>query len=344
MSDTQLASSRSTVTDAEDAADQSTLPDVQADARGSWTSLTQALAGGLARMRAEQFLILDVVDTGDGSGEKPGHYVQFACGGEEGFRAEAVSNRYLADRWKLPEKAAEVLFRLGWRAPDPVGTEGGSVNYHRSWPAPSPVAEVAQLAVSTLRRVYGVRAMDQLEYRYFQKDGTELELADLGLRREAAEKEGAGEDLARLRPLVEEALRRALGTSEITYDPDGDIPVRFGNAMVFVRLLGAPPRVRIFSPMLWNLHSTDGLLEALNDINLRVDAGRVVWTGKEVIAAIDLPARGLTEEYVALACFQIGSLADHFDDQLAGRFGGRTVFQEGSRETSPSPGPTPGYL
>lgn len=297
-------------------------------------------------MQTEQFLILEVVDAGDGSGEKPDYYVQFACGGEDGFRAEAVSNRFLADRWKLPEKAAEAMFQLGWAAPDRAGSEGGSVNYYRSWEAPVPVADVAQLAVSTLRRVYDVQYLSQLECRYFQKDGTELELADLGLRREAARRQGSDEDLDRLRPFVEEALRQALGTSEIKYDPSGDIPIRFGNAMVFVRLVGAPPRVRIFSPMLWDLRSTDGLLEALNDINLQVDAGRVIWTGEEVIAAIDLPARGLTGEYVALACFQIGSLADHFDNQLADRFGGRTMFQEVASEAGRphEPASLPGYL
>jgi hypothetical protein len=69
-----------------------------------------------------------------------------------------------------------------------------------------------------------------------------------------------------------------------------------------------------------------------------------------VIAAIDLPARGLTGEYVALTCFQIGSLADHFDDKLVGRFGGRTMFQEaattGETGVSHKPDTTrvPGYL
>jgi hypothetical protein len=296
-------------------------------------------------MQKEQFLILDVANAGDGSQEEPNYYVQFAYGGPEGFRAEAVSNRYLSDRWKLTEKSAETLFQLGWQAPDPEGEKGGSVNFHRDWEVPVPVAEVAQLAITTLRRVYSVRTMDQLEYKYFHKDGTQLELSDLGLRREAVEKDPAQAALDSLRPLVEEALRQALGQSEIEYDATGDIPIRFGNSMVFVRLLGSPPRVRIFSPMLWDLRTTGGLFEALNNINSNIDLGRVFWTGKEVVIAIDLPARGLTGDFVALACFQVGSLADHIDDQLAERFGGKTMFQAASQETeAPKPAATPGYL
>jgi hypothetical protein len=316
----------------------------------SWASLTQSLAAGLTLMKDDQFLILNVSNVADAAGEPPNYYVQFACGGDKGFRAEAVSNRYLADRWKLTEKGSELLFQLGWLAPDPAGEPAGKVNYYRDWPGPPPVAEIAQLAVSTLRRVYDVRSMAQLQYRYFDKAGAQLELADLGLRREASQKDGSDALFEKLRPLVEEALRQALGVKELKYDDAGDIPIRFGNSMVFVRLLGDPPRVRVFSPMLWELRTTEGLYEALNDINARIESGRVFWTGNEVIAAIDLPARGLTGEYVALTCFQMGALADHFDDELAARFGGRTMFQEaaaaGEADQSHKPDTThvPGYL
>ncbi len=317
------------------------------DPESSWASLTQSLAEGLGRMHDNQYLILNVTEAAEPKGENPGYYVQFACGGTEGFRAEAVSNRYLADRWKLPEKAAELLFQLGWTAPDPAGAQGGNVNFHRDWTVPSQLAEMAQLAVTTLRRVYGVRSMVQLQYRYFQKGGKELELADLGLRREAAEKDSSQAALEQLRPLVEGALRQALGLSELKYDQAGDIPIRFGSAMVFVRLLGDPPRVRVSSPLLWDLATTHGLFEALNEINARIESGRVFWTGREVVAAIDLPAPGLTGEYGAMAYFQIGSLADHFDEELATRFGGRTMFQRtttGEKEPSHEPVSTPGYL
>jgi hypothetical protein len=113
----------------------------------------------------------------------PPYYVQFACDGNEGFRAEAVSNQFLPDRWRLSEKAGQTLFGLGWSAPD-QDAQPPKVNYWRDWPGPPALPELAQSAVSTLRRVYGVTSPSQLEYRYFDKEGTELELEDPGLRRE----------------------------------------------------------------------------------------------------------------------------------------------------------------
>jgi hypothetical protein len=182
----------------------------------------------------------------------------------------------------------------------------------------------------------------QLQYRYFDKGGTDLELADLGLRRDPLKGGALDQGVEHLRPIVEKALKEALNASELNYDKQGDLPVRFGSAMVFVRLLGGPkPMVRVFSPLLWELSTTAGVLEALNDINTRISIGRVFWTGDNVVAAIDLPAPGLSGEYVSMACFEIGSLADHFDEELAQRFGGKTMFGQDSPEEPPA---APGYL
>jgi type III secretion system-like peptide-binding chaperone len=145
-----------------------------------------------------------------------------------------------------------------------------------------------------------------------------------------------------IRPIVEQALHEALHVVAIQYDERGDIPIQFGSAMVFVRLLGGKtPTVRVFSPLLWKLSSTSGLVEALNDINTRITFGRVFWDGEQVVAAIDLPAPGLSGEYVALACYEIGSLADYFDEELVERFGGKTMFGESKTEKPYEP---PGYL
>jgi hypothetical protein len=316
-------------------------PEPSDGAESSWSNFAQHLAAGISKMQPDQFLILTVTPLPDGA-ERPWYYVQFASGGEEGFRAEAVSNKFLADRWKLPEKAAETLFRLGWHAPEPSAElKGGKVNYWSDWPAPPHVAAMAQLAVSTLRRVYGVTSPGQLEYKYFDKAGQQLELADLGLRREAATRTGDG-TVEHLRPLVEQTLREVLHVGELKYDEHGDIPIRFGSALVFVRLVGGEnPKVQVFSHLLWEVSSTSGLVEALNDINTRLSFGRVFWDGEQVIAAIDLPAPGLSGEYVARACFEIGSLADHFDEELVERFGGKTMF--GVSKVS-KPYEPPGYL
>jgi hypothetical protein len=89
----------------------------------SWVAFTHNLATGLGRMQAEQSLVLAVAEPQDASGDVPNYFVQIGAS-TSGFRAEAVSNRFLPDRWRLSERDGETLFSLGWHAP-----EGGHPNY-----------------------------------------------------------------------------------------------------------------------------------------------------------------------------------------------------------------------
>ena len=128
-------------------------------------------------------------------------------------------------------------------------------------------------------------------------------------------------------------MKRFLGVSEVTYDAQGDIPIRMGSAMVFVRLIdGQPPIIGVFSPVLWGITESPDLLSAINGANNRVRFGRLLWTGQEIMAAMEVSALGVVPTDVAFACFQVGAIADHFDDELHARFGGRTMFG-----TPPSP-------
>ncbi len=101
------------------------------------------------------------------------------------------------------------------------------------------------------------------------------------------------------------------------YDEQGDIPIRMGSAFVFVRVdAGTPPLLAVLSPVLWGIEASPALLDAVNDVNKRIRFGRVFWTGREVMAAMEVPAVSLTADDVAFACLQVGSIADHFDDKL----------------------------
>ena len=56
---------------------------------------------------------------------------------------------------------------------------------------------------------------------------------------------------------------------------------------------------------------TPELLKAVNEANLNTLYGRAMWTGRELVMAIDVPAPGTTAEAISFACFAIGSAADH---------------------------------
>lgn len=277
---------------------------------------------------------------GTGGPKSAGYYVQFAQEGPKGFRAEAVSNRFLSAEESLHEIQLARLAMLGWLPPDP-DPEGprSNVNHYREWPQPAPIGEVVQLAVSTLRRVFMVKDPDQLQYRSLDESGSEYLVPTLGLSPEP--RPAPPTDTASLRPFVEEALRKAFGLLEIEYDKDGDIPLRFERSVVFVSFIEEePPLARIFGFLFGNARASSDLLEAINDLNLRTRTAKVIFTGRDVMAVIDLSAPGLTEERIAAACFEIGATVDHFHREFEKRFGDGSDFQL----TTPEEQRQSGYL
>lgn len=95
------------------------------------------------------------------------------------------------------------------------------------------------------------------------------------------------------------------------------------------------------APLLWGVEESAELLSALNEMNLYISAGRVIWIGGQVLAVADIPAPQLTIQYLDYACQQIGGLADHFDEQLQERFGGNT---QSGQEPPSKPQQDVGYL
>jgi hypothetical protein len=125
------------------------------------------------------------------------------------------------------------------------------------------------------------------------------------------------------------AVAQILDVDEVSRDADGDIRVRYGSTMCFVRSIEDPPSVRLFAPMVVEVPRTPALLEALNEINLNITVGRVFHTpGNEVLYALELYGEQLTVEIVRASLDAATAIADHFDHQLQSRFGGKTLFAE----------------
>ncbi len=55
-----------------------------------------------------------------------------------------------------------------------------------------------------------------------------------------------------------------------------------------------------------------------------------------------MAAAGITPDQIAFACLQVGSIADHFYDELQLRFGGTTRF--GAPQPPKEAGASGGYL
>ncbi len=115
------------------------------------------------------------------------YYVQFAIESDL-VRAEAVSNGYLDAIHKLSDQGCSKLLELGWNPPThlPGQADGpiqGSPNFFVDVRMPVPYGAIAILATDTLRRIYGVQNLGELEYKSFARDGTSIRFPDLGIAR-----------------------------------------------------------------------------------------------------------------------------------------------------------------
>ena len=292
----------------------------------SWEQFEGRLAAVLGRMAAGSYLILSSRED-----DEIVYYVQFAQGGRGGIRAEAESNNFLAGRWALSPVQEEQLAGLGWQCPMPGDSD---LNFMRQWPTPAPYAEIARLAVRSLREVYGIQRPAELVYRRFAKTGSDFAEPALGLKPEkpvtaTGRAPRPVPTFAELTLLVERAVKGFLGLDKIVRDGDGCIPIQLGDSRQFVKIVdGTPSFVRVFSTVLHGVDSSRPLLEALNEINGRSMFGRVLWVSGEVIVSAEVSAVGINVEQLTFVCLQIGTLAEGVHDQLRDRLGRQTMFDE----------------
>lgn len=198
-------------------------------------------------------------------------------------------------------------------------------------PAEPVGAEAAASSVIETLRKAGVASPRELTYRASTEAGEAILLPLLGIPRARDADLPSGvvalpDAVADLRHEVEEAICLAFDLDEVHYDTDGDIPLRFGSAMIFVRVSDDSPVVRVFAPMLWEVPESSELLRAVNEINLQVAFARVAWDGRQVSVRTEFIAHPFDPMQLMAACQAVGGIADHFDDRLQGRFGGRIFF------------------
>ncbi len=285
----------------------------------TWEDLERRLAVALAEMAPETFLLVGAPASG--------HYVQFARGSSQ-FRGEAVSSHHLPPPTQLTEAQEVLLHGLGWLRPEP--SQDGR-NLYRDWPLPPPAAEIARVAVATLSSAYAIATPNDLQYRHESFGDEKVVQPDLGIERDARSRSTkpatSGPGTAELRIVVEQALAAWLEIDQVVIDADGDYPIRTGSALFFVRVIdGLPAAVRFFSPIVRDVSGDPALLVALNEMNARLRFGRVFWAGGQVVVSMELTGVGITPEQVTFAAVELANLADHLDDVLHGRFGGRVTF------------------
>jgi hypothetical protein len=306
----------------------------------AWSVFERALALVLAALAEDQYLIVTVkgarVDE-DGASGSP-YYVQFAAQGAHGLRTEAVSNNFLAGAERLDATKQRLLRGLGWSAPTSGATSDarrdpdGSPNHFRDWAAPVPFAEVARVAVATLREVFAVPHPGYLTYTAFADDAQIL-LPTLGLARELPEPPAIDDDdeaesvivhpanPAELRDAAATTLRILLKTDDLVVDDDGDVPLSWGNATIYVRILEDVPVVRCISVAATDVTPSTALRDAVNELNRAHPLVRAHWTDDAVILTADVYASPFVPDHLVNVLHTLAEIADETSDELSARFG-----------------------
>jgi len=118
---------------------------------------------------------------------------------------------------------------------------------------------------------------------------------------------------------------------QLQVDSDGDIGIRAGSAMVFVRVRDNPPLVDVFSPVLTEVDPTEQLYVKLSELTNRMPIGRLYCANDTVWASIPVFGRKFQAVHLMLAIQVMTGLADELDDRLHGEFGGKRFFGEGDK-------------
>jgi type III secretion system-like peptide-binding chaperone len=118
---------------------------------------------------------------------------------------------------------------------------------------------------------------------------------------------------------------------QLQVDTDGDIGIRAGSAMVFVRVRDNPPLVDVFSPILTEVEPTEQLYMKLSELTNRMPIGRLYCAQDTVWASIPVFGRNFQATHLMLAVQVMTGLADELDDRLHGEFGGKRFFGEGDK-------------
>jgi hypothetical protein len=290
-----------------------------------WRAFERRLAEVLAALSDGESLVISAKDGRS--------FVQLTVEGPEGLRAETASETFLEPAEGSSDQQLAGLAALGWQPPTTSERwevePGGSASFSADFEAPVPFDGVAEMVVSTLVDVWHIAEPDELRYRAFD-DGREILLPTLGLDRDTSGDDTGEqqESFEQVRRRVRDLVRELADSDQIDYDDDGDLVLRFGSAVVFVRVLEQPLLVRVLSPLLEDVDAGPALVERLNDLNAQVHFARLVLVGTTVWVAIDLFCMPLAPAHVAYALRLVGEVADELDDALQGEFGGKTFFGE----------------
>jgi hypothetical protein len=304
----------------------------------AWHEFSRALSAALAALPAGATLEVTLDPTASGTGDAVYSVSVLADATGSTLTTLAVGNANLPEGFRLGRTAIGDLVALGWSPPGVIDEAGESFGLRL------PVSGAPRLAViitRTMKDVYGAPHPAFLTYVASDADDKPVRIPALGTARPlAVGEEGPAERPASsegaslpLEARVTLVIARLLKTTpdQLAVDADGDIGIRAGSAMVFVRVRDNPQLVDVFSPVLTDVEPTEKLYVKLSELTNRMPIGRLYCTKETVWASVPVIGRDFQTSHLMLAVQVMTGLADELDDRLQGEFGGKRFFGEGDK-------------
>lgn len=306
-------------------------------------STAQAWAEFQSRLSEVISMIDDSADLTIGTeseGDGPPPFVRLSSPRRDVIRCEAASNAVLGDDFQLSSELLTEMERLGWQPPTACGETSSAAEVIRPtanfWIELPQVESdrISELTVSALRDVYGVQhpiflAPDQLA-EVLQPTPPPIER---GVSIRVLEVERADlittmpRDQQHLNELVDAELAEMYGHRPIR-DAEGDVAIRVGSTMLFLRTSEDGQEVVVFAAVVHDVAGRSRAAEVLNDLNVEARWVKFQLIRDRVFVTISVLSHPFVPAHLHQAVRILSEVADGIDDELAAKLDGRTTFSE----------------
>jgi hypothetical protein len=305
-------------------------------------STAQAWAEFQSRLSEVISMIDDSADLTIGTeseGNGPPPFVRLSSPRRGVIRCEAASNAVLGDDFQLSAELFDAMERLGWQPPAAAGAHTSAAQSNQPsanfWIELPQIESdrISELAVAALRDVYGVQhpvflAPDQLA-EVLQPAPAPIEseaLKVLELERSDLTPT-MPRDQKHLNDLVDAELAEMYGHRTMR-DAEGDVAIRVGSTMLFLRTSRDGQEVVIFAAVVHDIAGRSRAAEVLNDLNVEARWVKFQLIRDRVFVTISVFSWPFVPAHLHQAVRILSDVADGIDDELAAKLNGRTTFHD----------------
>ncbi|MGI8458624.1 MAG: T3SS (YopN, CesT) and YbjN peptide-binding chaperone 1 [Propionibacteriaceae bacterium] len=306
--------------------------DIDRSTAQAWAEFESRLSEVISMIDDSADLTIGTEATGPapGAGEPGGPYVRFCSPSTDLVRCEAASNSQLAEPYQLGTEQLALMESIGWQPPAAAGNPPTTGFWVQDDQENSD--RLAELTVTALRDAYGVQhpvflAPDQLAEILTPKEeplpvtpalSPALDADDVIATVAASQQQ--------LDELVEAELTDLFGHPPIR-DEEGDVAIRVGSTMLFLRTASDGREIVIFSALVHDVAGRSRAMEVLNDLNCDARWVKFQLIRDRVFVSLSVPAHPFVPAHLRQAVAIMSDVADGIDEELALKLDGRTTFE-----------------